>query len=97
MPVVEPLLATASSTSPAERAAHKTERFLHPEDDRTDAEREAAERRTPLTKQKLAAREVLASATPQALGDPAKLEKFVRALEQLGAERALVDETSRVR
>lgn len=98
--VAEPLRAAASPTSPAERAARKIERFLHSIDDRTDAEREAAASReaaAPGAKQKLAAREVLASATPQALGDPAKREKFVRALEQLGAERALVDETSRVR
>jgi hypothetical protein len=93
----EPLLAAAPPTSPAERAARKIERFMHPDDDRTDAEREAAERRAPTSKQKLAARDLLLSATRAALGDPDKRAAFVRALEQLGADKALVDEVSRVR
>jgi hypothetical protein len=56
----------------------------------------AAAKRLFAREQKLAARDLLDTATPQALSDPAKRADFVRALELVGAERALVEEAARV-
>jgi hypothetical protein len=96
--LIEPLLALAPPTSPAEHAAHRIAELISPVDERTDAERAVANAKAPAAHaQQIAAREVLAAATPQAIADPAKRAKIVRALKQLGADPAIIDEVERVK